>query len=101
MQPSVNTLSARFTKLEKKVETNRKDIKVIKDKLGFQLPVLSPLSWPALDILDKKILTLLMAKSVLISTVKLGAVLKEHRGKIWRHLKKCCCNITERLRYFA
>lgn len=82
-------MSTRLNKLEKTVGTLKKDIKLIKDQLGFLPPLLSPLEWTSLDILDKKILGLLLKKKgSLISTVKLGAILHEHRGKIWRHLKK-------------
>lgn len=85
----VFTLSAKLNKLEKQVTMLKKEVKLIKEQLGFLPPLLSPLEWESLDLLDKKILRLLLKKKgTFISTVKLGAFLHEHRGKIWRHLKK-------------
>lgn len=81
--------TARLTRLEKTVSKNRKDIKLIKEQLGFLPPLLSPLEWTSHDILDKEILGLLLKKKgEFLSTVKIGEKLKTHRGKIWRHLKK-------------
>lgn len=82
-------MSAKLKRLEKTVTTLRKEVKLIKEQLGFLPPLLSPLEWESLDILDKKILKLLLKKKGnFISTVRLGAILHQHRGKIWRHLKK-------------
>lgn len=82
-------MSSDFAKLKERVTRLERKLKRVEDELALLPESIDPLTWKTLEPLDKEILSLLLHKSVALSTTEVADKLKGvHRTKVWRRMKK-------------